>query len=188
MKLLLAVAAVVVVAVAVAVYAVTRPAPVAAVHVTAADAAAAERKAATLEAAAALASRTGRPVHVSEVFTDAELTALANQQLAGGGQPVESVALRSNPAGYVEGTAQAQVAGQALPVYFHGRLVASPSRRPQLEISDTRVGAVALPGAISDQVTAALAGGVDLGSVNVQDLQVAYGDGSLTLSGTVLPA
>ena len=118
-------------------------------------AASAQQKAAAFASAQVQAQQTGRPVRVVETFSDAELSSLANEAAQSRGLPVDRINLHATAQGTVQGTAQAQVAGQTMPVSLEGVPVVTDNR-VALNVTSTHVGALPLPGPISDQVTQSL--------------------------------
>lgn len=158
-------------------------------NASAATAASAQQKALAFADAQAQAQRTGQPVRVVETFSDAELSSLANEAAQAKGLPVDQISLHATGQGTVQGTGRAQVAGQTVPVTLEGVPVVSDSR-VALNVTSTKVGAIPLPGAISDQVTQSLRQPLELGQPiqGFQQLQVAVHEGQLTVSGVAEPA
>ena len=148
-----------------------------------------QQKALAFAQAAAQAQRTGRPVRVVETFDDAELSALANQAAEARSLPVGRISLHATGHGTVQGQAQAQVAGQWVPVTMEGVPEVSDSR-VTLNVTSTHLGAIPLPGAVTDQVAASIEQPLTLGEPisGFQDLRVAVADGQLTVSGVAQPS
>jgi hypothetical protein len=153
-----------------------------------ASAASAQQKALAFANAQAQAQRTGQPVRVVETFNDAELSSLANEAAQARGLPVDRINLHATGQGTVQGSGQAQVAGQTVPVTLEGVPVVSDNR-VALNVTSTKVGAIPLPGPISDQVTESLRQPLELGQPiqGFQQLQVAVHEGQLTVSGVATP-
>lgn len=156
--------------------------------VSQATAASAQQKAEAFANAQAQAQQTGRPVRVVETFNDAELSSLANEAAAARGLPVDRISLHATGQGTVQGTAQTQVAGQTMPVSLEGVPVVTDNR-VALNVTSTHVGAIPLPGPISDQVTQSLRQPLELGQPisGFQQLHVAVASGQMTVSGVAEP-
>jgi len=154
-----------------------------------ADAASLDRKVLAFSAAQAQADRTGRPVAVAQTFDDAELSTLANQAAQAKDVPVDQISLHATGRGTIEGHAQARVAGQSVPVTLEG-VPQVQDNRVALNVTSTRVGAVPLPGPISDEATRSIREPLQLGQpiTGFQNLQVQVGEGRLTVRGTAQPA
>lgn len=135
------------------------------------------------------AQRTGRPVSVIESFTDAELSSLANEAAQQQGLPLDQISLHSTSQGTVQGQAQAHVAGTTVPVTIEGSPMVT-NNRVALNVSSTRVGAVPLPGPLSDQVAQSIRQPLQLGAPvsGFQNLSVKATDGQLTVSGVAQPS
>jgi len=158
------------------------------VTTSAAAAESGQQKALAFANAEAQARRTGRPVSVVETFDDAELSSLANQAAQAQALPVRQISLHATGHGTVQGQAQATVSGQTVPVTLEGVPEVS-GNHVRLNVTSTHVGAVPLPGALSDQAGAAIQP-LTLGqSINgFQDLHVTTSEGQLTVRGTALPS
>lgn len=156
--------------------------------VSQAAAASAQQKAEAFASAQAQAQQTGKPVRVVETFNDAELSSLANEAAAARGMPVDRISLHATGQGTVQGTAQAQVAGQTMPVSLEGVPVVTDNR-VALNVTSTHVGAIPLPGPVSDQVTQSLRQPLELGQPisGFQQLHVEVSSGQLTVSGVAEP-
>jgi hypothetical protein len=156
---------------------------------SAAAAASGQQKALAFAEASALAQKTGRPVRVVETFDDAELSALANQAAEARSMPVDQISLHATGHGTVQGQAQAHMAGQSVPVTLEGVPQVSNSR-VTLNVTSTHVGAIPLPGAMSDQLAASIKQPLALGEPisGFQDLHVAVAEGQLTVSGVAQPS
>jgi hypothetical protein len=154
-----------------------------------ASAASAHQKAEAFAQAAAQAQQTGRAVRVVETFDDAELSSLANEAAQVRGLPVEQISLHATGQGTVQGRAQAHVAGQTVPVSMEGVPVVTDGR-VALNLTSTQVGAIPLPGPVSDQLTQSLRQPLELGQpiTGFQDLHVSVSDGQLTVSGVAQPS
>ena len=153
------------------------------------DAQSGRNKAATLAAAAAEANRTGRPQTVSETFTDAELTSLANEQAAARNLPVEQVVLHATNQGTIDGRAQAHAAGQPVPVTF--RLLPDVSDNTlQLHVQQLSVGSVPLPGPLTSQITDQVRQIVDVRRSfdGLRQLRVTTIEGQVTVTGVAEPS
>ncbi len=147
------------------------------------------QKALAFADAQAQAQRTGHPVRVIESFTDAELSSLANQAAQQEGLPIDQISLHSTSQGTVKGQAQAHVAGTSLPVTMEGSPIVTDNR-VALNVTSTHVGAVPLPGPLSDQVTQSIRQPLQLGAPisGFQNLVVRATDGQLTVSGVAQPS
>lgn len=154
-----------------------------------ADAQSGSQKAQAFSNAQAQALRTGRPVPVSETFSDAELSALANQAAANRNLPISQISLHTTNQGTVQGQAQASVAGQTVPVTLEGVPVVTGDH-VALNVTSTHMGSIPLPGAISDQVTQQIKQPLELGASfnNWQNVRVSVAQGQLTVSGTAEPS
>jgi uncharacterized protein YpmS len=149
----------------------------------------AHEKASAFTGAQAQAKRSGRAVQVAETFTDAELSSLANEAAQSRGMMVDRISLHATGQGTVQGRAEAHVAGQTVPISLVG-VPTVTNNRVALNVTSTQVGAVPLPGAITDQVTSQLRQPLALGeTVNgFQQLHVAVTEGQVTVSGLAQPA
>jgi hypothetical protein len=154
-----------------------------------ADASSALDKAQQFAAAEARARQTGQPVKVAETFSDAELSALANQAAEAKGLPIDQIGLHATGQGTVQGSAQAHVAGQTVPVTLEGVPVITDNR-VALNVTSTRVGSIPLPGPLSDQVTQSIREPLALGQpiTGFSNLRVTVADGQTTVSGVAQPS
>ena len=148
--------------------------------------ASAQQKVEAFANAQARAAQTGRAVQVAETFDDAELSSLANDAAQARGLPVNDISLHSTSQGTVQGRAEAQVAGQTVPVSLEGVPVVT-SNRVALNVTSTRVGS--LPGPISDQLTQQLRQPLELGQpiTGFGQLHVAVTEGRMTVTGVAQP-
>jgi hypothetical protein len=148
--------------------------------------ASAQQKVEAFANAQAQAAQTGRAVKVAETFDDAELSSLATDAAQARGLPVSNISLHATSQGTVQGRADAQVAGQSVPVTLEGTPVVSDSR-VALNVTSTHVGS--LPGPISDGLTQQLRQPLELGQpINGFDqLQVSVTDGRVTVTGVAQP-
>ncbi|MGH7877606.1 MAG: hypothetical protein ACRENM_08035 [Candidatus Dormibacteraceae bacterium] len=132
------------------------------------------------------AQASGKVQPFSQTFTDGELTSLAVQKL----DPTEitGLALHSSDDGYLEATATGRFGGQHFPLYIRAR-ISTADGQPQLTLIDTRIGSVAVPGVLKDQINNALqqSASVDFDHSRIADLKVAVGAGQITVSGTAEP-
>jgi hypothetical protein len=149
--------------------------------------ASAQRKVEAFANAQAQAQQSGRAVSVAETFDDAELSSLANDAAQSRGLPVNNISLHATSQGTVEGRAEAQVAGQSVPVTLEGVPVVTDNR-VALNVTNTQVGS--LPGPISDQLTQQLRQPLELGQPisGFSQLRVAVTNGQLTVTGVAQPA
>jgi hypothetical protein len=149
--------------------------------------ASAQQKVLAFANAQARAAQTGRAVQVAETFDDAELSSLANDAAQSRGLPVSDISLHATGQGIVEGRANAQVAGQTVPVTLEGVPVVSDSR-VALSVKSTQVGS--LPGPISDQLTQQLRQPLELGQPvsGFDQLHVAVTNGQVTVTGVAQPS
>jgi uncharacterized protein YpmS len=155
---------------------------------SAATTATANEKATSFTTAQANAQQSGKVVRVAQTFNDAELSSLANEAARSRGMMVDQISLHATGQGTLQGRAQAHVAGQDVPV----SLVAVPrvaNNRVSLDVTSTQVGAIPLPGAITDQVTSSLRQPLQLGQVidGFQQLQIAVAEGQVTVTGLAQP-
>ena len=149
---------------------------------------AAQTKLAEVTAAVAMAKQSGRPTPFSETFTDGELSSLVNEHIAAAGVPFDTVVLHSNPAGYLEGQAEAHLAGQTFPLYLRANIDVNGGQA-SLHLVQSKLGLVGVPGPISTQIDAALKQTVNFGNqAPVDHLLVKFGKGTLTISGVAKPA
>jgi uncharacterized protein YpmS len=149
---------------------------------------AAHEKAASFTEAQAQARQTGRVVRVAQTFNDAELSSLANEAARSKGMMVDQISLHATGQGTVQGRAEAHVAGQTVPV----SLIAVPTvtnDRVSLNVTSTQVGAVPLPGPITDQVTSSLRQPLELGQAinGFQQLQLTVTEGQVKVTGVAQP-
>ena len=149
--------------------------------------ASAQRKVEAFANAQARAQQTGQAVSVAETFDDAELSSLANDAALSRGLPVTGISLHATSQGTVEGRAQAQVAGQSVPVTLEGVPIVTDGR-VALDVRSTQVGS--LPGPISDQLTQQLRQPLELGETisGFNQLKVAVTNGQLTVTGVAQPS
>lgn len=154
-----------------------------------ATATSAQQKAEAFLRAQQQAQQSGKPVKVVQTFSDAELSSLANQAAEARGMPVSQISLHSTDQGTVQGSAQARVGGQTLPVSLEGVPVVNDNR-VALNVTSTKVGAIPLPGPISDQVAQSLKQPLELGQPiqGFQQLQVSVTSGRMTVSGVAEPS
>jgi hypothetical protein len=140
--------------------------------------------------AQARAQQTGKPVSVIETFSDSEVSSLTNQAASDKGLPVNQISLHATGQGTVVGSAQAQVAGQDVPVSLEGVPVVNDGNRVALNVTKVSVGAVPLPGPLADQVTQSIRQPLTLGQplTGFQNVQVKATDGQITVSGVAEPA
>ena len=145
-------------------------------------------KAAALANAPAEASRTGRPQPVTETFTDAELTSLANEQAAARNAPVDQVVLHATNQGTIEGRAQAYAGGQSVPVTFQ-LLPEVQGNTLRLRVQQLSLASVPLPEPVASQVTDQIRKVLDVQrSFNgLQQLHVTTTEGQVTVSGVAQP-
>jgi hypothetical protein len=144
-------------------------------------------KVAALAGAVARANRTGRPQVVSETFTDAELSSLANDQAYARALPVDQVVLHATAQGTIEGRARASAAGQHIPVTFQlVPRVADDTLR--LEVQQVSLASVPLPGPLANQVLDQVRQAVDVRqSLGLHQVQVKTSEGAVTVSGVAQP-
>ena len=149
--------------------------------------ASAQQKVEAFANAQARAQQTGRAVSVAETFDDAELSSLANDAAQARGLPVSGISLHSTSQGTVEGRAQAQVAGQSVPITLEGVPIVTDGR-VALDVRSTQVGS--LPGPISDQLTQQLRQPLELGEAisGFNQLKVSVTNGQLTVTGVAQPS
>jgi hypothetical protein len=149
--------------------------------------ASAQQKVEAFANAQARATQSGRPVQVAETFDDAELSSLAADAAEARGLPVSDISLHATGQGTVQGRANAQVAGQTLPVSLEGVPVVTDNR-VALDVKSTQVGS--LPGPISDQLTQQLRQPLELGQpvTGFDQLRVNVTDGRMTVTGVAQPS
>jgi hypothetical protein len=158
------------------------------VQVSQSDAQSGRSKAAALAGAAAEANRTGRPQTVTETFTDAELTSLANDQAAARNVPVDQVVLHATGQGTIDGRAQAYAAGQPMPVTF--RLLPEVSDNTlRLRVEELSLGSVPLPGPVSSQILDQVRQIVEVKRSfdGLRQLHVTTTEGRVTVTGVAQP-
>jgi hypothetical protein len=160
-----------------------------AVQVSQGDAQSGRSKAAALAGAAAEARRTGRPQTVSETFTDAELTSLANDQASARNLPVDQVVLHATGQGTIDGKAQAYAAGQPVPVTFR-LLPVVQGNALRMNVQDLRMGSVPLPAPVTSQVLDQVRQIVDVNRSfdGLQNLRVTTTEGQVTVTGVATPS
>jgi hypothetical protein len=159
------------------------------VQVSPSDAQSGRSKAAALAGAGAEASRTGRPQTVTETFTDAELTSLANEQAAARNLPVDQVVLHATSQGTIDGHAQAYAAGQPVPVTF--RLLPEVADNTlRLRVQELSLGSLPLPAPVTSQVLDQVRQIVDVKRSfdGLQQLHVTTTEGRVTVTGTAQPS
>jgi hypothetical protein len=159
-----------------------------AVQVSPSDAQTGRDKAAAIARAVAEANRTGRPQTVSETFTDAELTSLANDQAAARNLPVSQVVLHATSQGTIDGRAQASAAGQEVPVTF--RLVPEVEGNTlRMRVQELSLASLPLPGPVASQVTDQIRQVVDVKRSfdGLQQLRVTTAEGQVTVTGVAQP-
>jgi hypothetical protein len=159
------------------------------VQVSEADDRTGRDKVAALAGAVALANRTGRPQAVSETFTDAELSSLANDQAYARALPVDQVVLHATGQGTIEGRARAAAAGQQIPVTF--QLVPQVTDDTlHMQVQQVSLGSVPLPGPLANQVLDQVRQAVDVRQSvgGLHQLRVLTNEGSVTVSGVAQPS
>lgn len=146
-------------------------------------------KVAAITRASAQANRTGRPQAVSETFTDAELSSLANDQAYARALPVDQVVLHATGQGTIEGRARATAAGQQVPVTFQlvPRVTDDTLR---LEVQQVSLASVPLPGPVANQVLDQVRQAVDVRQSlgGLRQLRVTTREGAVTVSGVAQPS
>ena len=149
--------------------------------------ASAQQKVEAFANAQARAQQSGRAVSVAETFDDAEISSLANDAAQSRGLPVGDISLHATGQGTVEGRAQAQVAGQSVPITLVGVPVVTDNR-VALNVTSTQVGS--LPGPISDQLTQQLRQPLELGQpiTGFNQLHVSVANGQMTVTGVAQPS
>ena len=149
--------------------------------------ASAQQKVQAFADAQARAAQTGRAVRVAETFDDAELSSLANDAAQSRGLPVSDISLHATGQGTLQGRADAQVAGQTVPVTLEGVPVVSDDR-VSLAVKSTQVGSLPVP--ISDQLTRQLRQPLELGEPvsGFDQLHVAVTNGQVTVTGVARPS
>ncbi|HEY4866321.1 MAG TPA: hypothetical protein VIK45_12505 [Candidatus Dormibacteraeota bacterium] len=145
-------------------------------------------KVAAMTSAVAAAQRTGRPQQVSETFTDAELSSLANDQAQARSLPVDQIALHATGQGVIDGRARASAGGQQVPVTF--QLVPQVQNDTVgLQVRQISLASFPLPGPLADQVLEQVRQAVDvrpsLGGLH--QLRVTTAEGSVTVTGVAQP-
>lgn len=140
-------------------------------------------------AARARAVQSGRPVSVSQTFSDAELSSLANEQAEAKGMPISEISLHATSRGVIEGQGQALVSGRQVPVSIEGVPEVSEDNRLRLRITTVKLGPVPVPGPLADQVTSQIRRSLEFGQplTGFTDVRVTSGDGQVTLSGVAQP-
>jgi hypothetical protein len=145
-------------------------------------------KAAALAGAVAQADRTGRPQPVNETFTDAELTSLANDQVAERNLPLDQVVLHATAQGTIDGHAEAYAGGRQVPVTF--RLVpVVEGDTLSLNVQQLNLASVPLPGPITSQITDQVRQMVDVKQPlnGIHDLHIVTSEGKVTVTGVATP-
>jgi hypothetical protein len=145
-------------------------------------------KVAALTRAVAVANQTRRPQAVSQTFTDAELSSLANDQAYARALPVDQVVLHATGQGTIEGRARATAAGQQVPVTFQlVPRVADDTLR--LEVQQVSLASVPLPGPVANQVLDQVRQAVDVRQSlgGLRQLRVTTSEGAVTVSGVAEP-
>ena len=135
------------------------------------------------------ASQTGRPVPVSQTFSDSEISSLANEEAQAQGLPIEHVLLHATSQGTIQGQANAYAGGQRLLVSFEAVPEASDDSI-RVRVTRVSVAALPLPPSVSDQLVDQLQRllNVQRSSVPLRQLQVTTSDGQVTVSGVAMPA
>jgi hypothetical protein len=121
-------------------------------------------------------------------LTQAELTALANDQAQRAGVPVSRVQIRVRPQDRFEASASARVLGRDVPVYVAGRAQATDGGTVRTTLSDVRVGGLSLPGALRGRVETAVRDEVIIALTNAEGFTfevLQTGEGSLRIRGVV---
>jgi len=146
-------------------------------------------KVAAMTSAVAAAQRTGRSQQVSETFTDAELSSLANDQAQARSLPVDQIALHATGQGFIDGRARASAGGQQVPVTFQlVPRVADDTLR--LEVQQVSLASVPLPGPVANQVLDQVRQAVDVRQSlgGLRQLRVTTSEGAVTVSGVAEPS
>jgi hypothetical protein len=161
----------------------------AATEVSPSQAQSARDKAAALAGAVDQAGRSGRPLTVSETFTDAELTALANDQLEARGAPIDRVTLHATGQGTIVGRARGNTAGQYFPVSFE-LMPAVSGDTVRFQVTQISVGSLPLPAPLANGLVDRLRQSLDVrrSVAGLHDLRVTTAEGQVTVTGVAQPS
>lgn len=147
------------------------------------------QKVSSLASAGVQASRTGRPVSVSETFTDSELSSLANDEAQTRGLPLDQVLLHATSQNRIEGRARAYAGGQRVPISFE---VVPQVSGDNIRVRVTRINVAAfpVPGPVADQLGGQLQQALNVQRllIPLQQLQVTTTEGLLTVTGVAVPS
>ena len=158
------------------------------VSLSAAAAESGRQKVDRLADAGAEADRSGRPVPVSQTFTDSELSSLASDEARARGLPFERVLLHATGSGTIQGQATAYAGGQHFPVSFE---VVPEATDDSIHVRVTRlsVAALPLPGPVGGQMVGQLQQLLDVQQavVPLHQLSVRTSEGRVTVSGVAAP-
>jgi hypothetical protein len=162
--------------------------PLPPVDVTASVEQSADAKVQAFAVARARAEATGHPIRVSETFTDAELTWLANRAAEDRDAPVQDVVLHVD-GGTVEAQAEAIAHGQTLPV----RVAGTPrvnGDRVSFQITSLRIGPLPVPPILLDRFGSSMRQALEVGSSlsGFTQVQIQTANGSSTVSAVAEPA
>ena len=123
-------------------------------------------------------------------LTEAEVTALANQQAALMDAPLRRIQVALAAGGAFELSALARAGGRELPVYGRGAASFAGGRLEEVDLTETTVGVLPMPGALRDRVERALADMVEealVGSPQFHLEGLETGAGTVRVTGTVQP-
>ena len=167
----------------------THPDPAApTVSLSAAAAESGREKVDRLAGAEAEADRTGRPVAVSQTFTDSELSSLASDEAQARGLPFERVLLHVTGSGTIQGQATAYAGGQRFPVSFE---VVPEATNDTIHVRVTRlsVAALPLPAPLGSDMVGQLQQLLDVQQavVPLRQLSLRTSEGQVTVSGVAAP-
>jgi hypothetical protein len=121
------------------------------------------------------------PTHFEVTLTDKDLTVLANERAQEMYVPVSNLIIHAAGNNTIQGTGNAQIAGQNFDFLFEA-VVDSPTVRPTVRVTDIQFGGV--PDFVSKQLAANIGKTIYLGSeFNLSSPQVQVGVGQVTVSG-----
>jgi len=158
------------------------------VQINALQSAAAQRK---IDALRNPGRETGKsqPTAVTESFTDSELSSLANQELQSRSLPIEKLVVHATSNRTIEGQATARWAGQALPIFLIASVRVAGGSRLQVTIVESKLGRVAMPQTLSDEIETVLTENLNLSrALRLDPLTLTVTEGLVTVSGMAKPA
>jgi uncharacterized protein YpmS len=150
----------------------------------------ADSKVRSMDDARGRATRTSRLVPVTQTFSDAEISSLANERARTRHLPFRDVVLHATRGGAVRGQAVAHVAGQDVPVTLEVVPTVTEDNHLVLRVTRIQVGGLPVPAPVAAEVQRSVQEAIDTGIVpaDLADVRVQVGEGRVTVSGVARPS